>query len=400
MIAELINFYKDTPLKNSLSSEENKKAEDLTIKENEKMSLAEKIRQQRLLEEKEKQKQKYIKELHKSKKVDLEKFLTRNKIKEQKRLYNIEKERNELKEKEKSLLQETPKISKNSIIISLTDKKMPLYLRTQYIIESKNKKLEELRNSYKLNLSTSPKKEITEEKRLKTLSYSVERFYENQIQWSSKIKKENVFRKNFLEINNKDLIECKFHPELSEGSLEIIRTINYKNNINEKKNNESIYEKLYKEKDEKEKKRKLIIEKNLPSFKPYINQNPKYKKIAAKFINKGTYSYNIKMQENKENIMKKKLEDEKNKKKKKKNKSVDRRTKKNNIDIMEIGKIKKSESVDHWSTSLMKMKPKKDKILTDNLYHLNIMPSTAWNENGVNAVPLKGESKNIIKAFL
>ena len=84
-------------------------------------------------------------------------------IKEQKRLYNIEKERNELKEKEKSLLQETPKISKNSIIISLTDKKMPLYLRTQYIIESKNKKLEELRNSYKLNLSTSPKKEITEE---------------------------------------------------------------------------------------------------------------------------------------------------------------------------------------------------------------------------------------------
>lgn len=400
MIAELINFYKDTPLKNSLSSEENKKAEDLTIKENEKMSLAEKIRQQRLLEEKEKQKQKYIKELHKSKKVDLEKFLTRNKIKEQKRLYNIEKERNELKEKEKSLLQETPKISKNSIIISLTDKKMPLYLRTQYIIESKNKKLEELRNSYKLNLSTSPKKEITEEKRLKTLSYSVERFYENQIQWSSKIKKENVFRKNFLEINNKDLIECKFHPELSEGSLEIIRTINYKNNINEKKNNESIYEKLYKEKDEKEKKRKLIIEKNLPSFKPYINQNPKYKKIAAKFLNKGTYSYNIKMQENKENIMKKKLEDEKNKKKKKKNKSVDRRTKKNNIDIMEIGKIKKSESVDHWSTSLMKMKPKKDKILTDNLYHLNIMPSTAWNENGVNAVPLKGESKNIIKAFL
>jgi hypothetical protein len=400
MIAELINFYKDTPLKNSLSSEENKKAEDLTIKENEKMSLAEKIRQQRLLEEKEKQKQKYIKELHKSKKVDLEKFLTRNKIKEQKRLYNIEKERNELKEKEKSLLQETPKISKNSIIISLTDKKMPLYLRTQYIIESKNKKLEELRNSYKLNLSTSPKKEITEEKRLKTLSYSVERFYENQIQWSSKIKKENVFRKNFLEINNKDLIECKFHPELSECSLEIIRTINYKNNINEKKNNESIYEKLYKEKDEKEKKRKLIIEKNLPSFKPYINQNPKYKKIAAKFINKGTYSYNIKMQENKENIMKKKLEDEKNKKKKKKNKSVDRRKKNNNIDIMEIGKIKKSESVDHWSTSLMKMKPKKDKILTDNLYHLNIMPSAAWNENGVNPVPLKGESKNIIKAFL
>ena len=150
MIEELINFYKDTPLKNSLSIEEKKKLEDLRIKENEKMSLAEKIRQQRLLEEKQKQKEKYIKELHKTKKVDVEKFLTRNKIREEKRLYNIEKERNELKQKEQNLLQEVPTISKNSMIISLTDRKKPLYLRTQYILEEKEKKLNELRDKYKL----------------------------------------------------------------------------------------------------------------------------------------------------------------------------------------------------------------------------------------------------------
>ena len=106
------------------------------------------------------------------------------------------------------------------------------------------------------------------------------------------------------------------------------------------------------------------------------------------------------MQDNKENLMKKKLEEEKNKKKKKKSKSVDRRAKNNTIDIMQIGKIKKSESVDHWSTSLMKMKPSKKEKTVDSLYHLNIMPSTSWNENDVNAVPLRGESKNIIKAFL
>ena len=400
MIAELINFYKDTPLKNSLSSEENKKAEDLTIKENEKMSLAEKIRQQRILEEKQKQKEKYIKELHKSKKVDLEKFLTRNKIREERRLYNIEKERNELKQKERSLLQEKPTISKNSLIISLTDRKIPLYLRTQYIIKAKEKKLNDLRNSYKSNLSTSPKKETIDERRLKTHSYSVERFYEKQIKWTKRIKKENIFRRDLLELNNNELKECRFHPELSEGSLEIIETINYNNNMNGKTKNESIYEKLYNEKDKKKKKVDLLIKQNIPSFKPYINKNPKYKKIASKFINKGTYSYNVKMQENKENIMKKKLEDEKKKKKKKQSKSVDRRAKNNTIDIMQIGKIKTSESVDHWSTSLMKMKPRKDKNLTDNLYHLNIMPSAAWNENGVNPVPLKGESKNIIKAFL
>ena len=397
MIEELINFYKDTPLKNSLSIEEKKKLEDLRIKENEKMSLAEKIRQQRLLEEKQKQKEKYIKELHKTKKVDVEKFLTRNKIREEKRLYNIEKERNELKQKEQNLLQEVPTISKNSMIISLTDRKKPLYLRTQYILEEKEKKLNELRDKYKLK---SKKKKSVDEKRLKTQSYYVERFFEKEIQWKKRKEKDNIFKNYLLEINNKDLKECRFHPQLSEGSLEIIDTINYNNNINGKKGNESIYEKLYNEKDIKKKQLDSLIKKNLPSFKPYVNKNPKYKKIAAKFLNKGTYSYNIKMQDNKENIMKKKLEEEKNKKKKKKSKSVDRRAKNNTIDIMQIGKIKKSESVDHWSTSLMKMKPKKDKILTDNLYHLNIMPSAAWNENGVNPVPLKGESKNIIKAFL
>ena len=397
MIEELINFYKDTPLKNSLSIEEKKKLEDLRIKENEKMSLAEKIRQQRLLEEKQKQKEKYIKELHKTKKVDVEKFLTRNKIREEKRLYNIEKERNELKQKEQNLLQEVPTISKNSMIISLTDRKKPLYLRTQYILEEKEKKLNELRDKYKLK---SKKKKSVDEKRLKTQSYYVERFFEKEIQWKKRKEKDNIFKNYLLEINNKDLKECRFHPQLSEGSLEIIDTINYNNNINGKKGNESIYEKLYNEKDIKKKQLDSLIKKNLPSFKPYVNKNPKYKKIAAKFLNKGTYSYNIKMQDNKENLMKKKLEEDKNKKKKKKSKSVDRRAKNNTIDIMQIGKIKKSESVDHWSTSLMKMKPKKDKILTDNLYHLNIMPSAAWNENGVNPVPLKGESKNIIKAFL
>ena len=62
----------------------------------------------------------------------------------------------------------------------------------------------------------------------------------------------------------------------------------------EKKNNESIFNKLYNEMYEKQKKIEKIKKKNIPTFKPYFNKNEKYKKIAAKFINKGTYSYNIK----------------------------------------------------------------------------------------------------------
>lgn len=398
MIGELINFYQDTAIKKSLSQEEKRKLEDLTIKENEKMSLAEKIRQQRILEEKLKKKEKYIKELHKSRKVDLTKFLTRNKKKEQERIYNIEKERNELIEKERKELQEKPKISEISKKICLTEKtKQPIYLRTQSIINEKNKKIEELKKKRRNSLS---QKKI-EERRIKTQSYSLERFetfYDYQIKWRERIKNENEKRINYLEENNINLKECTFHPELSEGSLDILDTINYFEFMNGKKKNESIFNKLYNEMFEKKEKIERIKKKNLPSFKPYTNQNIKYKKIAAKFINKGTYSYNIKIEENKEKIEKKKLLEKKGKKRR--IKSLDRRKKEDKIDIMKIGKIRKSESVDHWSTLLLKMKSFKKEKTIDLLYHLNIMRSTAWNENGVNAVPLKGESKNIIKAFL
>lgn len=43
---------------------------------------------------------------------------------------------------------------------------------------------------------------------------------------------------------------------------------------------------------------------------------------------------------------------------------------------------------------MKKMKP------NEILYHLNIMPSSAWNENTINIVPLYGNTKNIIKNFI
>ena len=34
------------------------------------------------------------------------------------------------------------------------------------------------------------------------------------------------------------------------------------------------------------------------------------------------------------------------------------------------------------------------------LYHLNIMPSSAWNENTINQVNFQGNNKNIIDNFI
>ena len=70
---------------------------------------------------------------------------------------------------------------------------------------------------------------------------------------------------------------------------------------------------------------------------------------------------------------------------------------------MEVGNRRKTESVDHWSTTLLKMGKNRSNINyvpSEILYKLNIMHAAAWNENDVNNVPLQGESKNIIKAFI
>ena len=58
---------------------------------------------------------------------------------------------------------------------------------------------------------------------------------------------------------------------------------------------------------------------------------------------------------------------------------------------------KKNSSVEHWSKILLNMKKMKPNEI---LYHLNIMPSSAWNENTINIVPLYGNTKNIIKNFI
>ena len=131
----------------------------------------------------------------------------------------------------------------------------------------------------------------------------------------------------------------------------------------------------------------------MPTFTPKINKN-KFVNVKPRYYPDLTSGNKITLNVIKQNRMKRKN----------KAKSVDRRKKGNNEkDVMEVGHVRKTESVDHWSTTLLKMGKTKSNVNyvpVEVLYKLNIMHSGAWNENDVNNVPLQGESKNIIKAFI
>ena len=66
---------------------------------------------------------------------------------------------------------------------------------------------------------------------------------------------------------------------------------------------------------------------------------------------------------------------------------------------MDVNNSKKGSNLvdEPWTNYLLKLKKKKP---SDVSYKLNIRQGSAWNENDVNIVPYKGESREIIKNFI
>ncbi len=80
-------------------------------------------------------------------------------------------------------------------------------------------------------------------------------------------------------------------------------------------------------------------------------------------------------------------------------------------DVMDIGKVRKVEKSEHWTTTLNKMKRRNrsaDKsndninyVSPEALYTLNVNPSSAWNKNPVNSIQLRGTTaKEIVTDIL
>ena len=408
------NMKLDRPLKSSAYSKySGLNLETLNKLEEEKLSLAEKV-MKRQVEQKakmEEKKQKILKELNKKKRINLTKFLTRETGYEQKKMYNLEQKRFKELEAENKIFKDKPNISMKTMEIYNNSKKVkkPIYLRTKEILENKKKNIENLnlkiKKESKLNKSMD---EINnndeyivnnEIKNKKMTKQQMIDYYNNQKDWKNKInenRNEEFLLKKEQEANQN---KPSFHPKISRGTKEIILAMNkakenYLYPITETTNNNNYYltditpnpnyinydndvfKRLY------ENKKIEKLDKYTLTFQPITNKN-KFKKILPKYKDILTKKKGNKKPNNKKNPQKKTKSVEKN------IKNIKKIEDKNNKGGKDTNKS--------WTNCLLKLK--KNKSL-DKTYRLNIRDVTAWNENDVNVVPLKGGSREIVKYFI
>jgi hypothetical protein len=196
-----------------------------------------------------------------------------------------------------------------------------------------------------------------------------------QNEWKSQVNKRNRERyETLLSLDNNKYQMNKL--QMSQGSLNILK----RNKLNK---SASVY--LHTKTNEMLLQRTMNKLESTYSFIPAVNNNRKYVNVKPRYFNNLNIYIN--------NANKKKM--------KVKQRSVDKvYSQRNKIDT---GCTKKSNTCEHWSTTLLRMGKSKsvDHLIPHELlYKLNIMHASAWNDNDVNNVPYKGQSKSILRMFL
>ena len=418
LIDELLLFTQIQPNKESLNEKEiydkkkeNEKIQFTLIKNNDKLTSDEILLQMKKLEEAEKKKEKLY--LRKNiKKIDLNQFIQRELDFQQKKQYNIEKHRFKQREEELKENKKQIKPSRNKNIRNKTQSYSPLYFkpteRSKDIKETKMiKKQNEINKTELLSTNTNynnptkstNKKNLTENqkenfenKKLKrnkcecSSQKRIQNWLKEQEKWAKKRKRNLVRSRSYFE-KERNTSDNLFHPQISQGSINILNSMGEYNNTTNAFSRNKFFERINNSIEKQKRKKKQLYLKTLPSFHPVINNNYKYQNIISRYYNFVNDDNN---NVNKGETIKKKNRKFISKSDNKINKY------KRNLNIVQNDKIKNSSS-EHWSNTLLNMKKMKPKEI---LYHLNIMPSSAWNENTVNSVPLYGNTKNIIKNFI
>ena len=341
----------------------------------------------------------------KPKKININKFLTRELCFEHKKNYNIEQKRFQQILKEKYFLTEKPNLTSRSIENCKNSKKTPLFKR---VIETLNLK----------------KKRFLDLKRNK----SIERSKINEISKENiknKYKKKNISLINIKKFCNKPKIkgetllnkEEKQIDKNSNGSSNKKLINKMKNHFisKEKNNHEELSLYLYKPTNIMDFKKTYLENKYSYGFKPILNYSYRYRNISSKFnkiknnqISKNNY-HSCK------NIISKDIKKIKNVKKDKDKKDSNnykynsnnnaffenyiKNKKSKNKPLKRINNgLNQSQEIKNLSYLLKKVNKKKNSEIhdiKDNTYYLNINQSMAWNENVINNVIYKKNNKNI-----
>lgn len=467
MLGDLIDFYADSQIEeeeDESQREEMKKYIEfsrLTIKHEPNLTLLEQINN-RKKEDNIKRKKKLLKQLHEKKTINLEQFLTRGKIYEQKKNFRLEQERFKKREKEIEISQQKPFLSLRTLQICKTlANKDPIYKRTTQIQTDKKENLENLRrifteqnelkrsrndlkhknkscttihksavNSFFLeedkknfikmgflsNMSNNKKNENKSgikinKKKYNYRSKSVKHSDENSL-INKEIfiynKKENIKKREYTNLLEKNS-EPTFRPLISKGSLKILKNkneINLENDAYYKYNTETNAKTMKNRKHISYSQEKNIFDK---LYEDYYNVG-----LRKQFLYEHSLpSFKPTLNDNKNKSIRAKVYDNylTESINKKASRSIEKMQKKYEVKNQKKIKHIKSRSIDslqcknnrqpkiHWRDNLSKLQPKK---LIDKSYHLNIMDGGAWNGNIENNIRFSSNYNNIeiVKDFI
>ena len=177
-------------------------------------------------------------------------------------------------------LRAKPEISKISKQMMQKKEYVPLYKRTEEILNKKKAKLEEERKK-KQDIKEAEEKSLTFKPELCKKPGNFKNFveFEEYMKHWNKTKQENIAKKQFINLE-KEVENHPFKPEINEKSKKILQK---KGHSQDKKVEIRLLESV-----EKEKLRKIQeLEKNKPNFKPFLN--PKTDKIVKDRRNKTNY---------------------------------------------------------------------------------------------------------------
>ena len=255
--------------------------------------------------------------------------------------------RNKYRDEERKAFQDKPALNKTTIEILKTVNKPPIYMRTNEEIKKRQDTIESLKNKYNqtqqdknYQLTTLSNNEY-KRNRTEISSSNSDRFntwIAQQNEWSKKIMKKKMVRSASLEEQEKQTLQSEIsnNPQMSNRSVILLKKSNRKSSF-DRLTTENTFNK------------DLLNMEHMPTFTPKINKN-KFVNVKPRYYPDLTSGNKITLNVIKQNRMKRKN----------KAKSVDRRKKGNNEkDVMEVGHVRKTESVDHWSTTLLKMGKKK-----------------------------------------
>ena len=309
----------------------------------------------------------------KPKKININKFLTREKYYEHKRNLNIEKKRFEILLREQDYFKQKLYLTERSIGKNKLNKKNPF-----------SKK--ELENNSNLDIKRNNTIERTKINNLSELKKNIKNKYKKK---KLNINQINKFCNNnqiLKEKNNSIKIESQKEDQKKSNDLSQINN-KKSNHINKKakyKHEEIIYG-IYKKKELMKFKKKYLENKYSYQFKPMINDNYKYNKISPKY-NKIIRNKIIK-KNNSNSYNRPNLSNNDN------NSNIIKHKKKSN----------KSENRQHW-TSLLRIINKTTNFdentdIKDKTYYLNVNQNMPWKENTINEVIYKEQLNDILNVF-